>query len=96
MFDKLLRFSLILAPVFLFDILVGFCSTVRMGTVLEGLLMFWLFGFIAEVRRGDKSDDLFERVLGILPEEKVYKGRYATKEALKVAYDQSRSEFSGW
>ena len=83
MFDKLLRFSLISAPVFL---LVGFCSTVQMGAILEGLLMF-LFGFIAEVRRGNKSDDLFERVFGIFPEEKVYKGGYATEEALKVAYD---------
>ena len=84
MFNKLLRFSLVLVPVFQFVVLVVFCSA-----VLKGLLMFFLFGFIVEVRRGNKSDNLFERVFGVFPDEEVYEGRYATEEALKVAYDQS-------
>lgn len=88
MFDKLLRLSLMLVPVFLFAVLVGFCSTVQLRAILEGLLMI-LFEFIVEVRRGDKSEDLFERVFGVSPDEEVYKGGCATEDALKVAYYES-------
>jgi len=88
MFYELLRFSLVFVLVLVF--LVGFCGAVQMRAVLEGL-----FGFIVEMGRGDESNKLFERVFGIFPDEKVYESRYATEQALKVAYDQGRSKF-GW
>lgn len=67
-----------------------------MRAVLEGLLLFLcLFGLIAEVRRGDETNKLFERVFRVFPDEEVYESGYATEKALKVAYNQSRSKFGG-
>lgn len=80
MFNELLRLGLVFALVSV----VGIGGTVRVRAVLEGLL---LFGFIVEVGRGDESDDLFERVFGVFPNEEVYEGGYATEKTLKVAYD---------
>lgn len=94
MLDELLRFGLVFVLGLLFVFLVGFCGAVQMRAVLEGLSLV-LFGFIVEMGRGDESDELFERVFGILPNEEVYEGGYATEQALKVAYDQGRSKL-GW
>ena len=88
MFDELLRFGLVFVLVLLFVFLVGFGGAVQMRAVLEGL-----FGFIVEMGRGDESNELFERVFGIFPDEKVYESGYATEQALKVAYYQGRSKF---
>ena len=90
MLNELLRFGLVFVPGLLFVFLVGFCGAVQMRAVLEGLSLF-----IVEMGRGDESDELFERVFGILPNEEVYEGGYATEQALKVAYDQGRSKL-GW
>lgn len=88
MLDELLRAGLSFVLVFLF--LVGDGGTVRMRVVL-GLL----FGLVMEVGRGDESDDLFERVFWVFPDQEVYEGGYATEKTLKVADDQGRSKFSG-
>jgi hypothetical protein len=64
MFYKLLCFSLMLTLVLL---LVGIGGAICVGTVL-----LVLFRLIVEVRRGDKADDLLERVLWIPPDKKVY------------------------
>lgn len=93
MFDKLLRLSLMLVLILLFMFLVGSSGAIRMKAVLERLLAFLLFGLIVEMRRGDESNNLFERVFGIFPDEEVYEGGYTTEKTLKVAYDQGRSEF---
>jgi len=89
MFDKLLGFGLVLALVFL----VGVGGTVRVGAVLKGLLL--LAGLIVEVGRGDESDELFERVFWVFPNEEVYESGYTTEKTLKITYDKSRSEFGG-
>ena len=90
MFNKFLRFGLV--SVFLVGVGGGVC----VRAILEGILLLLLFlGFIVEVRRGDESDDLFERVFGVFTDEEVYESGYAAEQALKVAYDQGRSKFSG-
>jgi len=48
-----------------------------------------------EVGRGDESDDLFERVFWVFPNEEVYESGYATEKTLKVADYQCRSKFGG-
>ena len=93
MFNKLLGFGLVLVRVFLFVFLVGGGGTIRVRAVLELLLL--LLGLIMEVRRGDESDDLFERMFWVFPNEEVYEGGYATEKALKVADYQRRPEFGG-
>jgi len=95
MFDKFLRFGLVLVLVFLFVFLVGVGGTVHVRAVLKGLLLLLLVGLIAEVGRGDEPDDLFERVFWVFPNEEVYESGYATEKTLKVAYDKSRSKFGG-
>ena len=90
MFDELPSFGLVFVLVFLLVFVVdGGCTVcVRAVLVLERL-------FVVEVRRGDESDDLFERVFWVFPDEEVYESGYAAEKALKVADDQSRSKFSG-
>ena len=86
MFDELLHFGLLLVLLFVF--LVGFGGAVQMGAVLVGLLLFLLlFGLVVEVRRGDETNNLFERVFGVFTDEEVYESGYATEQTLKVAYD---------
>lgn len=91
MFDELPGLGIAFVLVFSF-VGIGGGGAVWVGAVLEGLLMF---GFIVEVRRGDESDDLFERVFGVFSDEEVYEGGYGAEETLEVAYDQSRSKFGG-
>jgi len=90
MLDEFLRLGLVFVLVFVF--LVGGGGTVCMRAILE-----WLFGlgFIVEVGRGDESDELFERVFWVFPDEEVYESGYATEETLKVADYQHRLEFGG-
>ena len=95
MFNNLLGLGLVFAHVFLFVFLVGGGGTIRVRTVLELLLLLLLLGLIMEVRRGDESDDLFERMFWVFPNEEVYEGGYATEKALKVADYQCRPEFGG-
>ena len=90
MFYKFLRFGLVFVLVLLLVFLVGFDGAVQMRAILEGL-----FRLIVEMGRGNESNELFERVFGISPDEKIYESRYATEQALKVTYDQGRSKF-GW
>ena len=74
MFDELLGFGLMLVFVSPF-VCIGGIFWVR--TVLEGfLVLFWL---IAEVRRRDETDDLFERVIWVPAEEEVYESGYGTE-----------------
>ena len=82
MLDKFLYFGLMFLRVFL--LIEGGGGTIRVRAVLEGLLRL---GLIMEVRRGDKSDDLFERVFWVFPDEEVYESGYATEQALKIAND---------
>ena len=82
MLDKFLCLGLMFLRVFL--LIGGGGGTVRVRAVLEGLLRLRL---IMEVRRGDKSDDLFERVFWVFPDEEVYESGYATEHALKIAND---------
>ena len=90
MLNEFLRFGLVFALVLVF--VIGGGGTVCMRAVLK-----WLsgLGFIMEVRRGDESDKLFERVFRVFPDEEVYESGYATEETLKVVDYERRPEFSG-
>lgn len=73
MFYELLRFSFVLVLVL---VVVGISGAILMRTVLLVLLSFV---FVVEMKRGDESDGLFERMRWIFSDQKVYESGDATE-----------------